>query len=1035
MLNSKIKNNCITTDTCYLKIALFVLLFIVCSIHSFSQAPVISSFSPTSGPVGSTVTINGNYLSAGSTTVYFGADKATIISQNTTQIKVAVPAGANYRLITVTTNFLTAYTEKPFILTFNASGPVTTQTFANKLNFTASPDVGVSGTAVTDLDGDGKNDLIAVITGASRIGILQNTSNSGNLSFGGTVVGLTQGNPECVAADDLDGDGRPDIVVTNFSSNTVTIFLNISAANRIMIRPMMPLQTGANPFGVAIADFDGDGRPDIVVANHYSSPTTISVFRNITSGTGTISFAPRIDLPADYNPRELTTADIDNDGKPDIIVANQGATSVSVFRNTSSTNGSISFAPKFDLVTPQNSNPVANSWPESVATGDFNGDGKLDIAVADNNSPGFISIFANNSTSGNLAFSTRQDFSTGNNSYSIATGDLNGDGKPDIAVSNEVDNTVSVLVNSGSGGAISFNPHIDYATGNYPRSANIADENGDGKPDIVTGNNNENTVSVLLSNFTTALSPSIITFPLLHTSDIDANNNIKPGATSTNPETPITYTSSNPAVAIITPDGLIHLLAPGVTVITASQAGDANYSAATPVSQTLTVTESQVITFPPISVKSTCDADFPAGAVSTNNTIPLTYTSSNTAVATISALGVIHITGAGATTITVSQDGNSLYTPADPQSQILNVNPPVTPIVSIAADPTSICDGMTVTYTATVSNMTGNLTYQWQLNGLNTGSNSSTFANNHIASTDVVKCTVTNNSSCPTTGTSNNITGILVDQYVTPSILIASTTTGPVCSGTAVSFTADPTTGGTSPTYQWQVNGVNAGTNSPSFASSSLNNGDLVTCLLTNNGGACLTTSTVVSNGIMVSIRPPDNPAPSVTIAASANGIYAGVPVKFTATPVNASGTPDYQWLVNGSDVGTDSPVFESSTLNNGDQVTCEMSIKNSCNPSVSSQPVLMNILQPVAIRIPNAFTPNGDGINDRWDIPDLAYYPNCILNIYTRYGSMIYQSRGYTTGWDGLYKGKVLPTGTYYYIIDLGNNSPKLSGYVALIK
>lgn len=1035
MLNSQTNNNRRTTNPCHLKIVLFVLLFIVHSIQCFSQAPVISSFSPATGPVGSTVTINGNYLSTGSTTVYFGADKATIISQNTTQIKATVPAGANYRPITVTTNFLTAYAEKPFILTFNASGPVNAQTFANKLNFIANVDLGVSGTAVTDLDGDGKNDLIATITGASKIGILQNTSSSGNLSFAGAIVGLTQGNPECVAADDLDGDGKPDIVVTDFSSNAVTILLNTSTTNRIMIRPMTPLQTGANPFGVAIADFDGDGRPDIVVANHYSNPATISVFRNLTSGAGLIQFAPRIDLPADYNPRELTTADIDNDGKPDIIVANQGATSISVFRNTSSVNGSISFAPKFDLATPQNSNPVANSWPESVATGDFNGDGKLDIAVADNNSPGFISIFANNSTPGNLVFSTRQDFTTGNNPYSIATGDLNGDGKPDIAVSNEVDNTVSVLVNSGSGSIIAFNPHIDYATGNYPRSANIADENGDGKPDIIIGNNNENTVSVLLSNFTTALSPSIITFPLLHTSDIDANNNIKPGATSTNPETPITYTSSNPAVAIITPDGLIHLLAPGATVITAYQAGDANYSAATPVSQTLTVTESQVITFPPITAKSTCDADFSANAVSTNNTIPLTYTSSNTAVATISAQGTIHIIGAGITTITVSQDGNSLYTPANPQYQILTVNLPVAPIVSIAADPTSICDGMTVTYTATVTNITGNFSYQWQLNGVNAGTNSSTFANNHIASTDIVKCIVTNNSSCSTTGASNSITGILVHQYLTPSILIASTTTGAVCSGTAISFTAVPSNGGASPTYQWQVNDVNTGTNSPSFTSSSLNNGDLVTCLLTNNGGACLTASTVVSNEIAVSIRPPDNPAPSVTIAASVNGVYAGVPIKFTATPVNASDAPDYQWLVNGVNAGTDSPVFESSTLNNGDQVTCVMSIKNSCNPPASSQPVLMNILQPVAIRIPNAFTPNGDGINDRWDIPDLAYYPNCLMNVYTRYGAMIYQSRGYTTGWDGLYNGKVLPTGTYYYIIDLGNNSPKLSGYVALIK
>lgn len=1033
MLNSKINNHYKTTTHCCLKITLFVLLFIACSINSFSQAPVISSFSPTSGPVGSTVTINGTYLATGNVTVYFGADKATIISENSTQIKVTVPPGASYRPLTVTTNFLTAYAEKPFILTFNAGGPVNAQTFGNKINFNV--DLGVSGTAVIDLDGDGKNDVIAAITEAAQIDILRNTSSSGNLSFASPIVGLTQISPECVAADDLDGDGKPDIVVTDFSSNAVTVFLNTSTVNNISLRLMTPLQTGANPFGIAIADFDRDGRPDIVVANHYSIPATISVFRNLTSGAGLIQFAPRMDLPAGYNPRELTTADIDNDGKPDIIVANQGASSVSVFRNISSGNGIISFAPKFDLATPMNSNLPANSWPESIAIGDFNGDGKLDIAVANNNAPGSISIFPNNSTPTSLAFLPRQDFTTGNNPYSIAAGDINGDGKPDITVSNEIDNTVSVLINSGSGNSIAFDPHIDYATGNYPRSANIADENGDGKPDLIIGNNNDNTVSVLLNNLSTALMPSIITFPLLNTGNIDANNNIKPGATSTNPETPITYTSSNPSVAIITPDGLIHLLGPGVTVITAYQTGDANYSAATPVYQTLTFTESQVITFPSITAKSTCDADFPAGAISTNNTIPLTYTSSNTAVATISAQGIIHITGIGTTTITVSQDANNLYTPANPKSQTLTVNPPVAPIVSITANPSSICDGMTVTYTATVSNLTGNLSYQWQLNGVNTGTNTSTFASNHVTSTDIVQCIVTNNSSCPTTGTSNSITGVRVDPYVTPSLLISSTTTVPVCSGTMISFAAVPTNGGTSPTYQWQVNGINVGTNSSSFISGNLNNGDLVNCLLTVNGGACLTTSTVQSNGITVSIRPPDNPVPTVTVSASANGVYVGVLIRFTATTANANGPLDYQWQVNGNNVGTDNSVFTSSILNNGDAVTCILSVKNSCTPSLTSEPVLMNILQPVAIRIPNAFTPNGDGINDRWDIPDLAYYPNCVLNIYTRYGSMIYQSRGYTMGWDGLYNGQVLPTGTYYYIIDLGNNSPKLAGYVALIK
>ena len=86
-------------------------------------------------------------------------------------------------------------------------------------------------------------------------------------------------------------------------------------------------------------------------------------------------------------------------------------------------------------------------------------------------------------------------------------------------------------------------------------------------------------------------------------------------------------------------------------------------------------------------------------------------------------------------------------------------------------------------------------------------------------------------------------------------------------------------------------------------------------------------------------------------------------------------------------------------------------------------------------VAIPNAFTPNGDGINDVWNIKSLIDYPSCLVSIFTRYGSLIYQSRGYAKPWDGVYNGSPLPTGTYYYIINLQNGQQPLSGYVALIR
>ncbi|WP_121810880.1 gliding motility-associated C-terminal domain-containing protein [Mucilaginibacter kameinonensis] len=84
---------------------------------------------------------------------------------------------------------------------------------------------------------------------------------------------------------------------------------------------------------------------------------------------------------------------------------------------------------------------------------------------------------------------------------------------------------------------------------------------------------------------------------------------------------------------------------------------------------------------------------------------------------------------------------------------------------------------------------------------------------------------------------------------------------------------------------------------------------------------------------------------------------------------------------------------------------------------------------------IPNAFTPNGDGVNDTWRITGLAAYPNCTVNVFNRYGAGIFRSVGYSKDWNGSFNGYVLPSGTYYYVVDLKNGSKPLSGYVVLLK
>ncbi len=133
----------------------------------------------------------------------------------------------------------------------------------------------------------------------------------------------------------------------------------------------------------------------------------------------------------------------------------------------------------------------AGSHPYSVAIGDLNGDGKPDLAVA-NASSNTVSVLLGN---GNGTFGAKTDYGTGSYPYSVAIGDLSGDGKPDLAVANNYSNTVSVLLGNGYG---TFGVKTDYGTGSGPNSVAIGDLNGEGKPDLAVENHLSITVSVLL---------------------------------------------------------------------------------------------------------------------------------------------------------------------------------------------------------------------------------------------------------------------------------------------------------------------------------------------------------------------------------------------------------------------------------------------------------------------------------------------------------------------------------------------------------
>ncbi len=183
---------------------------------------------------------------------------------------------------------------------------------------------------------------------------------------------------------------------------------------------------GTNPYSVVAGDFNGDSKLDLVVANSSSNNVSILI------GTGTGSFGSKTDFAVGTNPYSVVVGDFNGDSKLDLAVANSSNNNVSILIGT----GTGSFGPKTDFTVGTN--------PYSVVAGDFNSDGKLDLAVA-NSGAGVNSILVLLGTGTGL-FGSPTNFAVGSSPVFIATGDFNGDNKPDLAVANSSSNNVSILL-------------------------------------------------------------------------------------------------------------------------------------------------------------------------------------------------------------------------------------------------------------------------------------------------------------------------------------------------------------------------------------------------------------------------------------------------------------------------------------------------------------------------------------------------------------------------------------------------------------
>ena len=376
-------------------------------------------------------------------------------------------------------------------------------------------------------------------------------------------------------------------------------------------------------------------------------------------------------------------------------------------------------------------------------------------------------------------------------------------------------------------------------------------------------------------------------------------------------------------------------------------------------SNSITMTVNQVL---PVSVSISTPANpVCAGSSVTYTTIP---TNGGTTPTYQWNKGGTNITGATNSTYTyIPTNGNVITcvlnsnaicpsgSPATSNSITMTVNQILPVSVAISTSSNPVCAGSSVTNTATPTNGGTTPSYQWKKGGANiNGATNSTY--NYIpANNDVITCGLTSTAQCITgsPATSNAIT-MTVNQILPVSVSI-NASANPVCTGASVTYTATPTNGVTTPTYQWKKGGTNIIGATNSTYTYIPTNGNVLTCIL-NSNATCPSGSPATSNSITMTVNP-IFPV-SVAISASANPVCVGTSVTFTATPSYGGTTPVYQWKKGGTNInGATNSTYNYIPANN-DLITCMLTSNAQCitsNPATSNT-ITMIVNPPVTVSV-----------------------------------------------------------------------------------
>ena len=913
-----------------------VLLTILLLLNGFVSSAVatisVTSIAPVSVIPGATITIVGTGFSTTDTdnVVYFGGVKGSVVSggSTSTMLVVTVPVGAQYSTVTVLNKatLQSASYGSLFAPDYdNSCFQTNSQTFKTRIDQTITSPFSATShpehTAIGDIDGDGKPELIVSTyfpsPSAGGQGILKIFHNVGTLQnvaydMANPVVCTTSNGARNVKLADLDGDGKLDIIVACSGSGRISCLRNTSTPGNISMSIKLDLNPLEGPTETAIADFDGDGKLDIAaicyntsqvkVFHSHLTPTAVGIggrFSDTLFGSLT-SFDSFSVVPGSF-PGSLFAADFDGDGAIDLVTANTFVNSVSVLLNTSvSTPGHISFA------THQEFSVGSGTQCTEVQVADIVGDSKPEIVVA-NYGTSDLTVFENTSTSGTPNF-VAHNYSTGVSVYALGLGDFDGDGKVDIALSNNTSNTISILHNN-VGAALdntSFTLGAPFATGAGPKGISVGDMDGDNKPDIVVSNYDDNSISIF-ENKSLPITNPITGFDSICVSSTTGNFHTSHCANATG-----FWASTTGKVSVNTIAG-----SDTVATFTGLSAG-----ADTIVYGVVYLSDTNFVKYP-FSVKAIADTGNITGPtnVCLGKTINLTdtatggiWSSSDTTIAIVSNTGLVTALTTGSVVISYTASSVSCLSLSAQHSVSVNPNPVAGVISSIT--PPGICVGSSTTLTVTgTSGATG---FVWDNLDPSTGTLSSSAISSAIITgstvgSDTILYIVTNAFGC--TDTVQKVIGVIATGGTSPSLPITGINV--VCVG-AFEPQSNGLPGGT-----WTSSNTGIATVNASGQVYGVSSGNVTISYAVNYGCGIADTFTAITI----------NPLPVPGVISGANSVYLGAAITLTTTGVGGtwtSGTPSVATVSSGGVVNS---VALGTTI-------ISYSVTNSCGTLSDTQSV-----------------------------------------------------------------------------------------------